>query len=678
MEKQNETTGAEATVYLILSLLLSLAVFIPVAFLFLKGSAVENTELIKIYSPLFLNGDFGLAPERRERIIYQLGIVFLPAASAFFYFVLQKLLRRVESWKKLTGKREFHILAAIVLLQIIFWWGALIYAGAVEDGPNGAGQFTQFHPVSFYAVAVIIIGFIGVYLKKILFYKNPLVFILGVLSVFLPAVFLFLPEGFFLSEFGLRHNFTPLLGAVSQAVHSRTALINFQSQYGILFPHLAEPFMRMAGLTVNNLNIYFLVLTAISWLFIYLAVAEMTGYGSVIGFFIILTVAGFSHPLFEEYNFNNPYLVPYFQYNPIRVLWGAVMLWFVARFLKKRTRVHYVLGFALSMMAFLYNLDTGVVIFLSFVALLCFERVNDIKSNFRLRLWGAKAPIFAGLISLLLMVILYSLFGFFRSGRIPDWSSLFTFQSIFYQSGFFMIGMKPIDLWHIPILIYLVTITSCLIKMIRGTGEFRDKYYFYLAVYGVGIFTFFQGRSNILNLFPPLYPAVLLALYYCYDFLKKYDLKIKNLKILFSRPSFFYEFILIMTLIIILSHGFINYFRYFSPGLNSAIANWRVEGKTLDVKIQRRIDFIKMKMKSQNIMIIADDEQYMYLKTGTYGNLPYSSLEEISLVRQAEEVLRSVKDGHFDQIFIDPSSKLGSYLIQKSSPELEKTFLLLP
>lgn len=679
MEKHDESENAQEIIYLILSLFLSIAVFILIAFLFLKGGPGETDDSIRSYSPLFLNGSFGLAPERDERIIYQSGIVFLPLTSVALYLLLGKILKKVKAWQFLIQKTEFHLIAITVLLQIIFWWGAFIYTGALEDGPNGGGQFTRFHPVFFYPVVILIVGVTAVFRKKILLYRNPLVFIFGVLSVILPAVFLYFPEGFLLSEYGLRHNFTPLLGAVSQAVHGRTALVDFQSQYGILYPHFAEFFMRMAGLTVNNLNILFIALTAISWLFIYLAVSEITGYGSIISLITILTVAGFSHPLFEEFNFDNPYLAPYFQYNPIRILWGAVMLWFVIRFLRKKTPLYYITGFALSIPAFLFNLDTGVVVFLSFIAVLCFDSLNDFRSNFKIRIGKTILHLIAGLISILAMVVFYSLFAYIRSGRIPDWPALFTFQSIYYQSGFFMIRMKQVDLWHIPLMIYLITLVVTLIKMVRCQAELTDKYFFYTAIYGVGIFTFFQGRSNILNFFPPIYPAVMLALFYIYSFIKNYDLKIKNLRSLIRTRYFLYELVAVTVLVLILSHGLINYFRYFSPALLSAISNWKVEGKVIDPKIQLGTDYIKSNMKSDKIMIIASDEQYMYLHTGTFGRLPYGSVEDISLVSQAQEVKKILVAGGVEQLFVDPGNKLGEYLLRDQKEyKLKYGILLLP
>ncbi|MDD5581056.1 MAG: hypothetical protein PHY16_17525 [Methylobacter sp.] len=114
------------------------------------------------------------------------------------------------------------------------------------------------------------------------------------------------------------------------------------------------------------------------------------------------------------------------------------------------------------------------------------------------------------LIILLLVVAIFSLFIHLRSGNYPDWQTLFKYQKTFYISGFGMMSMPLFHIWNIIILMYIVGLFISIRAVLEKENTYQDRMIFLLSILGVGIFSYYQGRSHDVVLTIVAYPAILL------------------------------------------------------------------------------------------------------------------------------------------------------------------------
>lgn len=643
----------------IYSFIAAISGFIIIGFLVSGGA--DGRDLVNQYAPIFLHDTLALAPEPVERKLYILSLFYFPIFTPAFYFFFSHLIEKSRKFRALQSNWLFQLTSNLILIQIILWWAVIVIISSMLDLGRGAGTYDAYHHIIYY-LALLIPGAVTLGYKKLFWEKRHLLIrTVSILFIVTSSLYIFKPDGLYLSDFGLRHNLEPLLGSIAHAVSGMTELVDYNSQYGILYPHIGEIIFRFIPLTLTNINLFFTGLIIISWLFIYLVIEGMIGRGSLFSLIAILAVAGISHPIFEAYSFQNPLLVPYFQYNPVRTVFGMFFIYFVFRFISKETTIKYLLGMVGASFAVLWNVDTGVVVFLSFFLFLVYHTFSLDHLSAREKFKGGLMHLISGVFFLTLAVLAYNLFAYARSGSFPQWDLMFQFQSIFYQSGFMMLPMDSVGIWHIPLLIYFGTLVFTLVRLAtRSVGKW-DGYYFYMSVYGLGIFAFYQGRSHILNLFPVIYPAMLLVVFLIRDLLIGLDLK--SFRDLFSKGILnHWNITLLVFLVIILSHGVLNSVILYPQAFSDFFKSLSGPTKTPEKKLTDRIAFVKGNKPNGNIMIIADDENLIHLYTHTRSQMPVDDFNEVYLFSQAEKVKALAKSDKIDKIFTDDTTDLARYL----------------
>jgi len=196
------------------------------------------------------------------------------------------------------------------------------------------------------------------------------------------------------------------------------------------------------------------------------------------------------------------------------VIFPSALLLLVFFYQKSRGRkkgVFYTLAFVACGAALLWNMDTGVmtfaawVIYLSWEALLGWRAAGTRRSVVVIAVHWARA--IGTLSSALGLLALYT---YLRSGQLPDLGGLGLYQTIFYQSGFYMLPMPLFHPWNLIVLTYLAGICASaafLLNRLRQADppEGDDKtswvnMMFLVSILGVGLFTVYQGRSHDLNL----------------------------------------------------------------------------------------------------------------------------------------------------------------------------------
>lgn len=222
----------------------------------------------------------------------------------------------------------------------------------------------------------------------------------------------------------------------------------------------------------------------------------------------MFALLGLTHSFFFSVAYHTGFF-SYFQYIPIRTIFGTFFLLFSFRYLRHMSPIKYHFGFFVSALSVLWCLDTGFVILLSWLSLLIYDTYIKNKNILHIFIISLK-HISYGLLYSTAIFLTYGILAYLFTGKLVLFSKTFEYSSIFYKYGFGMFPMPLIGLWLLPAFIYLTYLTNALIFMFKRKDSLFTKFHFFISVFGIGIFSYYQGRSYLLNLFVVSYPALLL------------------------------------------------------------------------------------------------------------------------------------------------------------------------
>jgi len=457
--------------------------------------------MVMLVRPSIPRGNF--RPEQVERTRYVASALLFPILAFLSWILAGKLQRGVPRSTNRVGAITMLSLAAGLALwlyfslrEVDFLYLRFLYAN-LHVGPV----------IALYGAFLVLICVERRYssrigLKKALDLAAILVGVLAGLAVISTCL------RTSADEYAYTEHFNAYFYSIVQVTLGKTLLVDLPNQYGF-YPYFLEPLFRLIGVDVPQLTLtmgillvgFFLILLS---LLVQLARSRLT---AICGFVAIACV-WLSAP-------DTRSAEPYFQYWPHRLIFPAILL--LLAFLhqgsqgKRKRTVYYALAFLACGAGMLWNFDTGVITFAVWVLYLCWDTLLDWRATGARRsaiviaVHSAKA--FATLLATLGLLLLYT---YVRSGKLPDLAALGFYQSIFYQSGYYMRPMPLFHPWNLVALTYMAGLCLCagfLLQRLQGIGlpEDTDKrswvnMVFLVSVMGVGLFTVYQGRSHDRNL----------------------------------------------------------------------------------------------------------------------------------------------------------------------------------
>ncbi|MFA5197260.1 MAG: hypothetical protein WC437_02445 [Patescibacteria group bacterium] len=363
--------------------------------------------------------------------------------------------------------------------------------------------------------------FWGRYIDPSILVKHPFVFLLTNLLFLLLTFFstvknrlnkiiyvisaiLFLPFTvgyFFLWIFSTYIGYIPHLNAVlypvTQVVWGKTLLVDFTNQYG-LYPHFLEPIFRIFGISVLSFSVVMSLLACVCVILIFLFLIKNIK-NSIVAILSFFTIMFYSAGLMAP--------EPYFQYWPIRTLFPFLIILLASLYFKNKNNKLYIIIFLLASLGILWNLDTGIVTFLGWILALIYQELFNTKRVF---IKNSLRHIICSLIMITLTLISFSLFTYTRAGSFPNYFELLNYQGYFYSLGFGAIHMQLIQPWNLVILTYLIGLTYSIIQAFKRSLTDKATIIFLLSIIGLGIFSWYQGRSHDLSLVNIIPSAILI------------------------------------------------------------------------------------------------------------------------------------------------------------------------
>jgi hypothetical protein len=124
----------------------------------------------------------------------------------------------------------------------------------------------------------------------------------------------------------------------------------------------------------------------------------------------------------------------------------------------KRQNLWYFAGFVVSVMGIIWNPESGMVVFLSWMMLLGFVELTDAKSLWSRRLiWSVSIHAFWAIVFVFLIFGALEAAIWIRTGSpINFLQGLSTHSNLFYVMGYMMWPMRPIHTWNLVVLVYIL------------------------------------------------------------------------------------------------------------------------------------------------------------------------------------------------------------------------------
>jgi hypothetical protein len=290
-----------------------------------------------------------------------------------------------------------------------------------------------------------------------------------------------------------------VLDALSQSVNGHHLLVDFPHIYGGYVEMLA-PVIRLFPRDISVL-IFFLALPNVLGMLCLLLTARLVIRRPAILFLCGLTLISTGY-LATSDDINYAYASARLFMVQAGLL-GAV-LHFHSPDMKR-----YALVTIIAALASIWNLDTGIVFWLAWLATCSATALAS-------RNWiGLACHALVQIITMALVWTTFILYLRIDSGHWPDGSLLFYFQKLVVDSGYFCVRLLFPDMWVFILILYVVGLAIAFRAFIQSRGTWLTPVILLLSLLGIGIFSYFMGRSVPSNLVAVAYPAILLAGIFC-------------------------------------------------------------------------------------------------------------------------------------------------------------------
>ncbi len=445
------------------------------------------------------------------------------------------------------------------------------------------------------------------------------------------------------SDYAVRGHFNAVFYAMVQVYFGKALLVDLVNQYG-LYPHFLEPIFKIIGLSIFNFTVIMEVLLGISILCIFKFLNEIIKNKTI-------CFCGFASFIFYSYLFMNLLVPdPYFQYHPVRILFPALMIYLSWRYFINNSRSLYYSSFLLYSIAFLWNFDTGLVVFFSWLLTLLYQEL--FQSNLKIASKKILSHLIVGILIFSTTFISYILYIYFRYGDFPDFNMFFAYQRYFYISGYLMLPMKLIHLWNIVILIYMVGLSYSVKTLVARNNTAKANMVFLLSILGVGIFSYYQGRSHDLVLMDVWYPAILLLVIFADDLFYSIKNDIKN----------YGKILLFVSLLFVLSSSVFSILDNY-PAIYKQIDNRvQITLKQEPTSVTRDADFVRNHTtKGEEVLILSYKSGVYYLYSQTTSPLKIPGFIEIYLKKDYDKIYDFLKNGEGNKVFLDTDFVNANY-----------------
>jgi hypothetical protein len=199
----------------------------------------------------------------------------------------------------------------------------------------------------------------------------------------------------------------------------------------------------------------------------------------------------------------------YYGYGTARFFLPPLGLLCATLYFRTGRRRWYVAATMLAAGAPIWNMDSGFVLWGSWAATLALMALAAGRFATVARHFAIQALALAAAWSAFFLYLR------FVSGQWPDLGLLFYFQQLVVAQGYFCLRLASPDAWTFVILIYLLGLVLVLRDFAARRAHWLTASTLMISLLGLGLFSYFMGRSVPSNLIVGAYPAILLLGVFC-------------------------------------------------------------------------------------------------------------------------------------------------------------------
>jgi len=321
----------------------------------------------------------------------------------------------------------------------------------------------------------------------------------GVVGVIVALAILCAPVEFYApsqvsDDTAFTYHLNAMLDAVSQSVNGHHLLVNFPHIYGG-YGEMLAPIIRLFP-------------RAMAVLLIALAVPTLLG----IAFWLLAAFRLIREPITLAICATGllgvtylSALPPNYCYGTPRTLFPSLGLLLAISYLRRPTAGLFWIMSIVAAIAPVWNLDTGLVLWFAWTLTLVAGAAAD-------RAWIRAMKHLAAQVGLLIAAwATFFLYLRLASHESPNLGLLFYFQSMVVKSGYFCVAMIVPNAWTFVVLLWIAGLVVAMLAHLRRRLPWKGRVVLFLSLLGVGMFSYYMGRSAESNLICVSPPAILLV-----------------------------------------------------------------------------------------------------------------------------------------------------------------------
>jgi hypothetical protein len=468
------------------------------------------------------NIDIGqFVPEKSEKLQYILGTIIFPISYLIYHLALRnvKFHENVDQIYKIILNSGFIFglfISIIICLNERFYFECFKYLG---------NTISNIILSIFILYLVVTAVFMYNYLS---FIKNidKMLFIFNIVFIVLVAK-LFITNTYYYNNGYVITHFDAYFYPVYKVFSGETLLVDFDNLYGF-YPYLLAPVFRLiGGLTMLRFSIVmaglvFIALTSIAFTTYRVIQNKVLAFVGNLAFDFVIIVYGMTYQGGDYY----------LQYYPHRLLFPMMIISLCVLIVQaksyKTSRIYEIIGYVLCTLSLLWNIDTGIVVVVAFSAFNLYRLFIKYELTEK-KIWlGIIKNLILTFSSIMCMILSIYLITYIRTGVLIKLIDLFYGQISFYGLGFAMIRMPLIHPWILLVSIYAVALVKAIrkIKFIKSEkstlSELHISLYFLLPIIGMGIFSYFQGRSHLHTFIPVTWPGIIILILFIQEYIDEF------------------------------------------------------------------------------------------------------------------------------------------------------------
>jgi hypothetical protein len=291
-----------------------------------------------------------------------------------------------------------------------------------------------------------------------------------------------------------------VLWPIVQTNAGARCLVDYAPQYGC-YAEWLKPLLHVVGQGIGAVTAAFAWLHAIGWIVALIALVAILR-STVVAVSLALVMA----VLYGCSGFAGHTLDPYIEYAPLRTLVPLLSVGAVVGWMRKPTDARTLaLSCAIGLGA-TWNLDAGLATMVAWLGLLGFDAVTTWT---RIRRVGvAMRPVIVAVAGMAFALVLVIAWLVVRGGGPSDLAALGAMHAAVIRDGYYQVPMPGLcHPWPIVALVYAAGLVAGGLRAAGATDDSRDRVAVFASLLGIGLFSYFQGRSMFLNLVSVMWPA---------------------------------------------------------------------------------------------------------------------------------------------------------------------------